>query len=227
MQNSIKNSERGFTLVELLIAMAISLVVLTSLSSAFISQRKIYDAQEQVTEMIQGARGAMDIISREIRMAGYAPTGYDSEFESDPTASQTSPMMQRTDPTSTRFVGIPYSTSQLGIGADLNGDGVIDATNENLNYTYNGTDHQIIRSEVKIVSGTATTTDLPLSENIQSFTFQYYDSDGNATTTTADIRQIDIKITARTSKPDPNYGQNSGYRTYTLSTYVTPPNLDL
>jgi len=61
----------------------------------------------------------------------------------------------------------------------------------------------------------------PFAENIQAFTFQYYDKDLNTTTTAADIRQIDITITSRTSKPDPDYG----YRTYTLSSYVTPPNL--
>ena len=40
MQNSTENKERGFTLIELLIAMALALIVITSLSSAFISQRK-------------------------------------------------------------------------------------------------------------------------------------------------------------------------------------------
>ena len=42
MQNSTKNCEQGFTLIELLIAMAIALVVLTSISSSFIMQRKTY-----------------------------------------------------------------------------------------------------------------------------------------------------------------------------------------
>ncbi|HDZ90623.1 MAG TPA: prepilin-type N-terminal cleavage/methylation domain-containing protein [Deltaproteobacteria bacterium] len=63
--------EPGFTLLELLIAMAIALVVITSIASAFISQRKTYAVQEQISEMQQNARAAMDIMSREIRMTGY------------------------------------------------------------------------------------------------------------------------------------------------------------
>ncbi len=194
MQNSTKNCERGFTLIELLIAMAIALVVITSISSAFISQRKTYAVQEQITAMTQDARAALDMISREGKMAGYDPTGVG-------------------------IVGIPYSATQLEVRADLNGDGDTSDTHEDITYTYDSTDKQIDRN----TGGGAQ----PFAENIQSFTFQYYDIDGNTTTTAADIRQIDITITARTSKPDPDYGPNSGYRTYTLSSYVTPPNLDL
>jgi len=41
------------------------------------------------------------------------------------------------------------------------------------------------------------------------------DLDANAasTTTTANIRQVSISITAQTAKSDPNYGSNNGYRT--------------
>jgi len=48
-----------------------------------------------------------------------------------------------------------------------------------------------------------------------------------ATADEADIRQIKITITARTAKPDPGYGLNSGYRTYTLTSTLTPPNLEI
>ena len=201
IQYSIENSERGFTLVELLIAMAISLVVLTSLSSAFISQRKTYAVQEQITEMIQGARGAMDIISRETIMAGFAPTGYDRLFERDPTAAQTALKMQRTNSTAARFVGIPIDTTQVEINADLSADGTIgDVSNEKIVYKDSDTSDypkQIMRSTN---GGTFQT----FAENIKSFTIAFYDADGVATTATANIRQIGITITAQTSKPDPN-----------------------
>lgn len=194
MQNSTKNCERGFTLIELLISMALALIVITSLSSAFISQRKTYAVQEQITAMTQDARAALDMISREVRMAGYDPTG-------------------------ASIVGIPYSATQLEVRADLNGDGDTSDTHEDITYTYDSTNKQIDRN----TGGGAQ----PFAENIQSFAFEYYKTDGTTTTTDADIRQIDITITSRTSKPDPNYGPNSGYRTYTLRSYVTPPNLDL
>ena len=197
MKTSEKKDE-GFTIIELLIALTLSLVVLTSVSGAFISQRKTYASQEQMTEMIQGTRAVMEIITREVKLAGFNPTG------------------------STTLVGIPYSTTQLEIRADLDGDGTATAsdTNEVIIYSHDGSVLEINRN-----AGQAWSYARILAENIESFTFGYLDADGIATTTAADIRMVEITITARTAKPDPNYGQNSGYRTYTLTSTVSPPNL--
>jgi len=68
-------SNNGFTLIELLVVIAISGVLLTAIYSAFQWQHKNYHVQEQVAEMQQNLRAAMDIMSMEIRMAGYDPTG--------------------------------------------------------------------------------------------------------------------------------------------------------
>ena len=57
----------GFTLVELLIAMAVGLVLMGAATQSFIAQRKISAAQEQVTEMYQNARAAVDFMTRELR----------------------------------------------------------------------------------------------------------------------------------------------------------------
>jgi hypothetical protein len=62
-------------------------------------------------------------------------------------------------------------------------------------------------------------------EDIDVFTFQYLDESGTATTTSANIRQIQITITSRTAKSDPNYTSNGGYRTFTLTSLITPRNL--
>ena len=197
MPYSAKYKENGFTLVEMLVAMAIAIVALTSLSRTFVTQRKTLNSQEQITDMVQTSRNVMDMISREVMLAGY-------------------------NPTSATMVGIPYDSSQLEIRADLSGDGDTGDTNENIIYTYDSANHQITREE-----GSGTTTTLPLGENIEAFTFQYYDADGNTTTTDGDIRQIEISVTTRTAAADPNYSTNGGYRTFTLTSYITPPNLDL
>jgi len=188
---SIENKERGFTLIELLIAMTIGLIILTALSSTFLMQRKIYDVQEQIVEMVQNARAAMDMMTREIGMAGYNPAG-------------------------ASFDGITYNTGQLQIRADLDGDGSITGQ-ENIIYIYDAIDLQIDRN---IGAG-----NYPFAENIQPFTFSYLDGSGNVIFATSAIRQIQITITARTSKPDPNI--SGGYRTYTLTSFITPRNLGL
>jgi len=190
----LESRQAGFTLAELLVALAISGVILAAVSSAFLLQRKAYDVQEQVAEMVGNARAAMDMIVREVRMAGCNPLG-------------------------ASFYGIPYSATQLQILSDLNGDGDTADANENIIYTFDATYLQIDRN----TGGGAQ----PMAENIQSFTFEYLDSTGNPTTTTANIRQVRITITARTSEPDPDYSQNGGYRTYTLTSLVVPQNLGL
>jgi type IV pilus assembly protein PilW len=63
----------GFTLVELMVAMTIGLIVLAAIYNIFTVQNKSFDVEEQITEMQQNARAAMDIMTREIRMAGYDP----------------------------------------------------------------------------------------------------------------------------------------------------------
>ena len=193
-----KNKESGFTLVELLIAMTIGLIILAALSSTFLMQRKTYDIQEQIVEMVQTARAAMDMMSREIRMAGYDPTG-------------------------TGFDGIPYNAdpSTVDVYADLNDIPGIDnptGSYEHITYSYDSANNQIDRN-TNTGGGNK-----PFAENIDDFNVLYQDADGNATATTANIRQIKITITVRSAKPDADYG---GYRTHTLTSFITPRNLGL
>lgn len=195
MKVRLKN---GFTLVELMVSMSIGMVILAAVTTTFMSQTRIYNAQEQINEMQQNARGVLDILSRELKMAGYKPNGGG-------------------------FNGVTYSTTQLMIQADLNSDGAISTSstaNEQITYAFDSANEQITRA---VGSGSAQI----LAEHITAFTFSYLDSTGAATTVSANIRQVSITITATTAKPDPNYTSNGGYRTYTVSATITPGNLAL
>jgi type IV pilus assembly protein PilW len=68
----VKSNKKGFTLVELLVAMAISGIVAGAIFTAFQSQQKSYLIQEQVVEMQQNLRAATDFMVKDIRMAGYS-----------------------------------------------------------------------------------------------------------------------------------------------------------
>lgn len=197
------NTERGFTLIELLVSMAISAIVLGGVAASFVSQSRSYDAQAAVNEMHQRARVAMDIMTREIRLAGYNPTG-DAAF------------------------GFHYHDDKIHIRADLNGDGNYNGTNENIYYSYNA-QKRIIEREDKDGIGKVT-----LVENIEGpggasgFTFVYLDGAGATISSgsgEANIRQVQLTITARAAKSDPNYPLNDGFRTYTLKSLVSPRNL--
>ena len=188
----------GFTLVELMVSMGIGMVILAAVTTTFMSQTRIYNAQEQINEMQQNARGVLDILSRELKMAGYKPNGGG-------------------------FNGVTYSTTQLMVQADLNSDGAISTSstaNEQITYAFDNANEQITRA---VGSGSAQV----LAAHIAAFTFNYLNSAGAATTVSANIRQVSITITAKTAKPDPNFTSNGGYRTYTMSATITPGNLAL
>ena len=196
----ISKKTSGFTLTELMVVMAIAMVLLAAVTTTFMSQTRVYNAQEQINEMQQNARGALDVITRELKMAGYKPNGGS-------------------------VTGVTYSTTQLQIDADLNADGMISTSasdNERIIYAFDSTSEQITRK----VGSTSNTAQV-LADNITGFSFDYFDSSGASTTVSANIRQVRVTITARTARPDPNYTANNGYRTYTVSATITPPNLAL
>ncbi|MEW6335546.1 MAG: hypothetical protein AB1558_14910, partial [Thermodesulfobacteriota bacterium] len=65
---------------------------------------------------------------------------------------------------------------------------------------------------------------------VDSLTFEYYDAAGAVTSNVANISQIKIRITTRTSKTDPSYTHpvfGDRYRRYTLESFVMPRNLGL
>ncbi len=194
MTNPRRRREGGFTFINLLVSMGISGIALSAVTTTFVSQSQSYDAQEQIVEMQQNARAAMDLITREVRMAGF-------------------------DPTVAGFDGVHHHSNYIHIRADLNGDGDKDDTNEELRYRYDSTNDLIERDDDDLNNWTT------LTENIQAFNFDFLDSNGNSTTTSADIRQIQITITARTAEINRNYPFNGGYQTYRLTSLVTPRNL--
>lgn len=64
-------NKKGITLIELLIALVIAAITLAGIYRVFISQTKTYAIQDQVVEVQQSVRGAMDIILRDLRMTGF------------------------------------------------------------------------------------------------------------------------------------------------------------
>ena len=193
-----RNKESGFTLVELLIAMTIGLVILAALSTTFLMQRKAYDVQEQIVEMVQTARAAMDMMSREIRMAGYDPTG--------------SAGSQIVSTTSNSIKFTLDITDDAGTGPP---DGDTSDSNENITYSLYTTDGI---QKLGRKSTVTATINQPVAENIEDLQIS---QPGNS---------IKVVLIARSSKPDPNYTDpiyGDHYRRYTLTSVITPRNLNL
>jgi prepilin-type N-terminal cleavage/methylation domain-containing protein len=63
--------ERGFTLIEIMVAAAIASIVIGSLFGAMLMQQQGYMAQMDLSEASQNARASLDIIKANLRTAGW------------------------------------------------------------------------------------------------------------------------------------------------------------
>jgi prepilin-type N-terminal cleavage/methylation domain-containing protein len=85
---ALKNSFRGFTLVEMLLALAISSIVLAAIYSVFTIANKNFTTQNVAANVQQNLRSAIGLMARDIRLAGLDPAGSDNfgiEYASEKT----------------------------------------------------------------------------------------------------------------------------------------------
>ena len=66
-----KKSQRGYTLVELMIALALGLMLLGGLIQVFQGSKKSYRFSTELSRMQENGRYALDLIAHDIRMIGY------------------------------------------------------------------------------------------------------------------------------------------------------------
>ena len=68
---AVKLPERGFSLVELMVAMVIGLIILAAVVQIFVGSNATYRLDEGLARVQEGARFSMDYLAKDIRMAGY------------------------------------------------------------------------------------------------------------------------------------------------------------
>ena len=73
-----RRSARGFSLIELMIAVTVGLLLTIVVSQVFLGSRRTYSTTDDVARMQENMRYAHDVMSRVVRMAGYvsAPARY-------------------------------------------------------------------------------------------------------------------------------------------------------
>jgi len=198
-----KRSNQGFTLTELLIAMVISGIVAAGIYSTFYSQQKSYLTQEQIAAMQQNLRGAMHILGRDIRMAGYNPTSFATAGIQTAQANSIRFTMDITNDAGTGIpdgdTGDPNEDITYAL-VDLDGDGDTDLGRNDVN---GGGIHQI-------------------AENIDALDFVYLDEDGNITTTPSEIRAVQASVLARTDRWDQGYQNTNVYQNQQGTSVFTP-----
>jgi type IV pilus assembly protein PilW len=79
MHNTIHRDQQGLTLIEIMIAITISLLLLAGVMQIFISSKSSYNLQNGLGRLQENGRYAMNILARDIGMAGHYITPSDYE----------------------------------------------------------------------------------------------------------------------------------------------------
>ena len=73
-EKRLPRNQRGFTLIEIMVALALSGMVMAGIAATYHFQARSYVTQSEVTDTVQSARAAIYFLERELRMAGADPT---------------------------------------------------------------------------------------------------------------------------------------------------------
>ncbi|GIX48575.1 MAG: hypothetical protein KatS3mg131_2786 [Candidatus Tectimicrobiota bacterium] len=186
--------KQGFTVLELVIAMAVAGIVIAAIYQVFHGQQRAFLAQNQVVEMQQNLRAALYLLTRELRSAGFDPAG----------TANAGIVTQFPGPNPPFTIDYARDTSIVAFTLDDDGDGAIDANdNEQVAYRLNGT--TLERFSV------AANAWLPVATNVDALDFVFLDENGNQTTDPAAFRAVEIALLARTSRSDPTYTTTTVY----------------
>jgi type IV pilus assembly protein PilW len=199
-----RTSNHGFTMIELLVAMAMTSVVATGVYSVFFSQQKSYMTQDQVAFMQQNLRGGMDLMEREIRMAGFDPTG---TAKAGIVTAQANSIRITKDTTDNAGTGDP--------------DGDVGDVNEDITYSLLDVDgdgvNDLVRNDAKNPGNQM------VAQDIDALNLVYLDKDGNPTATLSDIRSVQIALLARSHRKERGYTNTTIYKNERGDTIFTPP----
>jgi Tfp pilus assembly protein PilW len=198
--------QTGFTLIEVMIAMGFSLAILASIYGFFRAQTHTTKGQESRMEAHEYAMAVMDSMVREIRNTGYFPNN-------------------GTPCTNVANTGgiVAASVDSFRLVYDMNNDGDCGDANEDVSFTYDGANRNILRNGAVLTDGNAT-----------AVAFTYYPQQTSGTAPSpycisggvpsgcngalaanwANVQKIDISVTVQARSQDIQYG---GQSTITMS----------
>ena len=181
-------NQRGVTLIELLVALVITSFLMAGVYQVVVRQGRVYSAQEQVVDVQQSVRVAMDHMVRDIRMAGY---------DNDSSTSR----IVIPDPVTT-------GSSQLSLSYEYD-----ETTEHTVTYRLNG-DQLAKQLTATTDTGVSNSTEEIVLEGVESLDFSYgldTDNDGVVNTwvpaggVTSKVIAIRVRLSARPLSSDLNH----------------------
>ena len=189
--------QKGFTLIELLVTLLISSLIMGSAYMVLISQAKAYGTQEKIVNVTENLRSAMEVMTRDIRLAGYKKAG--ATFTGRATAQK----------------------SSIRVLADLDQDGLLTSPEKDNTYTWDSTS-LVIWKNTAVNTLLENVTDLTITYTLVDGSTCGGSADFTCSNL-SNIRKINLSITSRASDPD----MNGNYHSMTLTSDLTPRNLNL
>lgn len=165
----------GFTLVELLVTLALFSIIIASIGAVLVPMRRSYTSQEVSSAVQQSVRMAVELMVNDIRLAGLDPM------------ESANAGIEMANATSMRFTAdrVPEGATES--------DGEIKSNNsERLTYYLEGSDQSL---RLRTDEGTPSQTTQTLVNNVTNLQFRYFDTDGNETAALADIRAVQVTLT--------------------------------
>lgn len=204
----------GFSLVEMMVAIFISIITMTAVTVIYSTQTKSYTAHDEVAGIQQNLRGALAVVPMDIRSAGCNPR----EITPKPG------FLAASD------ISLQFTRDIRGNSVNSNdGDGDVNDTDEIVTYSYAGDTNGdgIFDGGGANWSGIASLNrnGQPLANNIEALEFNYI-LDGGATTLNPPnlnaIRAVQVSILARVTEADSSFTQQNTYTSASGRNW-TPP----
>lgn len=176
--------ESGMTLIELMVSMVISSLVVAGIYGVYTIQQRSYTVQEQVTEMQQRIRSAVDFISRDIRMAGYNPN--------DERACSENNKITKAEAREMVFNACNFD----------------DGNDYKITIEFRKDEKELHLTRDEDMDGASS---MPIAYGVDDFLFSYLDNKLDATSDLKKIRYVRIAMLVRSTYPDQKYTDTLEY----------------
>ena len=189
-----QNSQGGFSLIELLIAMTVTIVIAGIASSLVAQSFRLRSREDARSDAIADAQRALNIVSREIANSGFGLI--DNGLVPDDTGQASIRFRSDLNAYVRDASGNPVATAGFVVDPD-----------EDIKYSmYHDNDanrHYLVRFDVNVGGRQGTTV---LANRLDTFSLEYFDANGNALDVVADpdnaILAWKIKITVGVALPE-------------------------
>jgi type IV pilus assembly protein PilW len=184
--------QRGHTLLELSISVALGLLIIIATISLYRGQRFAYDRATETTRLRDAASTALDLIGQQLQMAGFVPAGTGQTGESAalfgcspgrPAGSDAAPVCEtlasRSDGIVVRYAADTISTWPSSSGLPTDCLGQITAGERIVNRYYAKASSSTVEPELYCEGSGKPGTGQPLVEGIERIKFGYWLKDAS------------------------------------------------